>query len=99
MVINDFVVIWKLLCGRLLAAGGSVASGWVCLRTPSEGGISNCGTVQRARRGSGLSVAAVAGDGPQPCSGAGFMGEVAWALLGKRVAAVLSGLSLQKCRF
>ena len=46
-----------------------------------------------AQRSGGFSVGDVAADVPQPCSGAGFVGEVAGALLdrkvGKRIAVVL----------
>lgn len=98
MFVNDLAVVWKLRCGRLLAAGGSVASGWVCPTTPAKVDIFNCETLQCAQKSGGFSVADVAGDGPQPCRGAGFVGEVAWALLGrkvgKRIAVVLSGLKV-----
>lgn len=87
MFINVLMEVWKLLCGRLLAAGGSGASGWLCPSTPTKVDGFNCGTSQCPQRSSGFSIADVTGDGP---------GEVAWALLGRkvgrRVAMVLSGL-------
>lgn len=84
MFISNLTVVWKLLRGRLLAAGGSVASGWVCLTALTKVDIFNRETLQRAQRSSGFSTADVAGDGWQPCSSAGFMDEVAWALLGRK---------------
>lgn len=91
MFINNLTVVWKLLCRRLLAAGG-----WVCPAAPTKVDSFNCETSRCAQRGGGFSVADVAGDGQQLCSGAGLVGEVAWALLGKkvgkRIAVVLSGL-------
>lgn len=75
-----------------------MASGWVCPTAPTKTDIFKWETLQCAQGSGGFSIAEVAGDGPQPCSGAGFVGEVAWALvdgkIGKRIARVLSGLKI-----
>lgn len=74
--------------GRLLAEGGSAASGWVCPTTSLKMDGFNWETLQCTQGSGGFSRADVAGDDPQPCSGVGFVGEVAWALLGKRIVLV-----------
>lgn len=61
MFVNDLVVVWKLLCGRITAAGES--AGWVCPTTPTKVDILNCETLQCAQRSGGFSIADVAGDG------------------------------------